>query len=319
MRPPLLVAIAAALFLAIRLPANPPAARGLLLDAAQNGHAIYAVGEHGAIIRSADSGETWELIPTPVETTLTAICFASATVGWAVGHDGIILHTLDGGETWAEQFRAPDRETVFLDVASVDLARALAIGAFGTSYITHDGGRHWVEHRLIDEDSHLNRVEANPHERGSLLIAGERGVLLRQPSFSKPVEALASPHEVSFYGILPVEKDVLLAYGLRGYIFRSEDNGETWQPVESPLPALWMTAVRLRLGTIVLAGQARSFAISRDGGKTFQAWEPPLSSAVAELIEAPNGQLLAFGEAGVHRLESPEKPPAEQEPSADVP
>ncbi len=296
----------AALVAAIALPANPPAARGLLLDAALNGHAVYAVGEHGAIIRSGDSGETWELIPTPTDATLTAIHFASSNIGWAVGHDGVILNTIDGGLSWGEQFRATDRETVFLDVASADVSRGIAIGAFGTTYITEDGGYHWNERRLLDEDSHLNRATSNLHERGSILIAGERSVLLRLPSFSKPAEPIESPYEISLYGVLPLEKNVLLAYGLRGYIFRSEDNGETWQQIASPLPALWATAVRLRFGTIVLAGQARAFAISRDGGKTFEAWTPPVKGAIAELIETPNGHLLAFGENGVQRLPSPE-------------
>ncbi len=286
----------------------PHAARSLLLDASLNGHVIIAVGERGAIIRSADSGETWEAIVSPTDATLTGVSFANATYGWAVGHDGVILHTRDGGDTWAEQFRAEDRETVFLDVAAIDHLRAIAIGAFGVCYTTRDGGRTWLPQKLLDEDNHLNRITLTRDE--GLFIAGERGTLLHLPSIVKPAEPLASPHEISFYGLASIASDTLLAYGLRGHIYRSHDDGRTWRPIESPVPALLSTAIRLKSGVILLAGQARSWLVSRDRGQTFQTWQPPITTAVSELIEAPNGMILAFGEAGVTRLESPDSGPA---------
>ena len=282
----------------------PPAARGLLLDAVQNGHAILAVGERGAIIRSVDSGETWEALASPTHATLTGITFATPTSGWAVGHDGVILHTRDGGETWSDQFRAKDPETVFLDVAATDSSRAIAVGAFGVCYTTRDSGRTWLPQKLIDEDNHLNRITRGPENE--FYIAGERGTLLSLPALSKTPHVFASPHEVSFYGLLSLSADNLLAYGLRGHIYRSNDRGQTWTPVQSPLPALFSTAVRMRSGTIVVAGQARAFIISRDGGITFSAWQPPMTTAVAEILEAPNGLLLAFGEGGVTRLDPPD-------------
>jgi photosystem II stability/assembly factor-like uncharacterized protein len=293
----------------------PHAARGLLLDAALNGHAIIAVGERGAIIRSVDSGETWEAIASPTNATLTGIAFATASTGWAVGHDGVILYTRDSGETWTEQFHAEDREAVFLDIAAIDGNRAIAIGAFGICYTTRDGGRSWLRQKLLDEDNHLNRIT---HTRdNALLIAGERGTLLRLPSFNKPAEPIVSPHEVSFYGIAPIATDTLLAYGLRGHLYRSADDGVTWQRIESPLPALFSTALRLKSGTVIVAGQARSWIVSRDGARTFRAWQPPLTTAVAEILEAPNGMILAFGEAGITRLESPDRAaPAEVETPA---
>src|SRR5690349_19265154 len=60
-------------------PPAPFAARGLLLDAVLNGHVIMAVGERGAIVRSVDSGETWETIASPTLATLTGISFANPT------------------------------------------------------------------------------------------------------------------------------------------------------------------------------------------------------------------------------------------------
>ena len=311
------------LFLALNARAHaattslPAAARGLLLDAALNGHAVIAVGERGAIIRSVDSGETWEALASPTHATLTGIAFANSNHGWAVGHDGVILHTRDGGETWTEQFNAEDRETVFLDVAAIDSSRAIAIGAFGACYMTRDGGRNWTSQKLLEEDNHLNRITAD--QNAELYIAGERGTLLHLPALNKPAEPLPTPREVSFYGILPVTSHTLLAYGLRGHIYRSRDDGQNWQRIECPLPVLFSTAIRLRSGTLLVAGQARAFLISRDGGLTFRVWQPPLTSTVAEILEAPNGLLLAFGDGGVTRLDPPAAEPGRPAPVSVFP
>jgi photosystem II stability/assembly factor-like uncharacterized protein len=288
---------------------QPPAARGLLLDATLNGHAILAVGERGAIIRSVDSGDTWETIASPTRATLTGIAFGTPLSGWAVGHDGVILHTRDGGETWSEQFQATDRETVFLDVAAVDSSRAIAVGAFGTCYYTRDSGRTWLSQKINDADNHLNRLTRG-HD-SELFIAGERGTLLHSPSFNTPPTPLVSPDDISFYGLLPLSDTTLLAYGLRGHLFRSTDKGQSWKLIESPQPALFATALKLKSGLVLVAGQARAFAVSRDAGLTFQAWLPPMTTAIAELLEAPNGQLLAFGEAGVTHLDPPDTLPLE--------
>jgi photosystem II stability/assembly factor-like uncharacterized protein len=290
--------------LASAAPPLPNAARGLLLDAALNGHVIIAVGERGAIVRSVDSGETWESLASPTDATLTGIAFANPDHGWAVGHDGVILHTRDGGDTWTAQFHAEDRATVFLDVAAIDSARAIAIGAFGVCYITRDGGRSWLPHTLVSEDNHLNRVVQG--EDSELFIAGERGTLLHLSGYNKPATPLPPPHEVSFYGLTPLSEEVLFAYGIHGHLYRSQNGGETWNRIDSPLPVLFSTALHLKSGTLIVAGQARSFLVSQDEGRTFRVWQPPLTTAVAELLEAPNGLILAFGEAGVTRLDPPE-------------
>jgi photosystem II stability/assembly factor-like uncharacterized protein len=153
------------------------------------------------------------------------------------------------------------------------------------------------------QDSHLNRITSTAG--GLLFIAGERGTLLRAAHFNQTFIPTSAGYEGSFFGVLSLS-DGLLAYGLRGHVYRSTDAGLSWQPVKIESTALIMTAVKLKGGVIVLAGQARSFSISKDDGRTFHLWQPGLTTAVAELLEAPDGTLLAFGEAGATRLPKPE-------------
>lgn len=286
-----------------------PAPRLLLLDATVVGTDLIAVGEIGSILRSSDSGVTWTSEPTAVKAALTAVAFApDGQHGWAVGHDALILASNDGGRTWTKSWQGENLEASFLDVCALSADHAIAIGAYGLFLVTADGGKTWVQRQILDEDMHLNRITQGP--TGTLYIAGERGRLLRSTNHGETWARIDSPYDGSFYGILPLGPETILAYGLRGRVFRSTDNGEVWTPVPLPQQMLITTGVRTRANLIVLAGQSRALFLSRDGGASFKPWPTSFTTGVAELLEAPDGRLLAFGEAGVTRLDEPSPTPA---------
>ncbi|MFT3782317.1 MAG: YCF48-related protein [Nibricoccus sp.] len=281
-----------------------PGSHGLLLDAASpDGRTIIAVGENGRVLRSADSGRTWELLPSPATSTLTGVSFADARNGWAVGHDGVILVTRDGGLSWTQQFS--DKALSFLQVYAPDSRHAYAVGAFGAFYETDNAGETWTVRKAHEEDVHLNSII--PLTKETCLIAGERGTLLKFSTTNSAFTLVPSSYEGSFFGALVLGDDIVLAFGLRGRVFRSEDLATTWQPITLERPALIQTGVKLKSGTIVLAGQARAFFVSKNNGRTFQAWDAGITTAVAKLLEAPDGTLLALGEAGATRLKSPDQ------------
>lgn len=297
--------------------APPPATRSLLLDAYVLGASIFAVGERGALIRSDDSGQNWDTIDLSVAATFTGITFADTHRGWIVGHDGAILITNDGGLSWsAYTFKEPN-DLSLLDVLATDLHHAIAVGAFGTCLITADAGRTWTPRKILDEDLHLNRLTRG--HRTEFFLAGERGTLLRFNEIRANPERLNTGYEGSFNGVLLLGERGLLAYGLRGHVFRSEDNGATWSPVLGLPPVLLSTAVKTKTGMIVLAGQARVFLVSQDDGRSFVPWETPLTTAVAKIVEAPDGSLLTFGEGGVNRLRPPQLGAAPARPASSAP
>ena len=303
----LLLGFLAACLTAASGPAADPvtalAARSLLLDAQTVGGTIVAVGAAGHILRSTDSGASWELAKAPTLATLTGVSFADAQHGWAVGHDALILRTEDGGRTWIKQYQGEDLQVSFLDVLFLDAQTGFVVGAYGQFMATADGGRTWTPRRLSEDDYFFNRLTRGPD--GTLYIAGEHGTLLRSTDRGLTWVPIRAPYDGSFYGILPLAPKVLLAHGLRGRIYRSEDDGDTWQLAPTDLRVLLATAAHLRNGVIVVAGQGRAFLVSRDDGRSFTVWSPGLTTGVAELIEAPDGRLLAVGEAGVTPLPAP--------------
>ncbi len=276
------------------------APRLLLLDGAMAGADVIAVGEHGAILRSSDPAAGWHRIASPTRATLTAVSFATLAaprLGWAVGHDALILATSDGGRTWAKQYQGESLQDSFLDVLALDAQRVIAVGAYGLARVTADGGRTWEKRTFSAEDTHYNRISRGPS--GTLYLAGERGTLLRSADRGETWQPLRAPYEGSFYGVLPLEGRTLVAYGLRGHAYLSADDGVSWRLIATPAPALLATAIRTRGGPLLFAGQARAVFVSRDGGNTIASIPGALATAVAELLELPDGRLLAFGEAGV--------------------
>ena len=289
--------------------AKPAPARSLLLDGALvGGSTVVAVGERGAIISSSDSGVSWKSLPSPTKETLTGVSFADDQVGWVVGHGGTVLATTGGGQTWTRQLLTESVDTSFLDVLALDARTAIAIGAFGTTRLTRDGGQTWAAPTPIDQEPHLNRIVQDL--RGALWIAGEAGTLLtssdRGESWS-PAETVG--YEGSLYGLLPLPEGGLLVHGLRGHLFLREKQRGSWQASQVEQPVMLAASCRLRTGVILMAGAARWFFISHDQGRSFSRLPLPVTSAVAELLEMPDGGILALGEAGAIRLEIPTSSP----------
>lgn len=287
-------------------PATPVAARMLLLDGALAGPDVFAVGERGTILRSPDQGAHWERIEGPTRATLTGVHFtpgAAPQLGWAVGHDAVILATTDGGRTWVKQYQGENLQDSFLDVLALDAQRVIAVGAYGLAVVSIDGGRTWTRKKFTEEDTHFNRITRGP--TGTLYLAGERGTLLRSTSRGESWQPIAAPYEGSFYGVLPLDARTLVAHGLRGHVYLSADDGASWRTMSAPEPALLATAVRLKGSQLVFAGQARTLWVSRDQGRTLTPLAGALSTGVAELLELPDGNLLALGEGGATILLPP--------------
>jgi photosystem II stability/assembly factor-like uncharacterized protein len=302
------------------LRAADPSHYTLLLDGTVAGNDVIAVGERGTILRSTDNATTWQTAPSGAQATLTGVSFAADNQhGWAVGHDALILASSDAGKTWAKQLEGkkstgdapgprgasapPSIEDSFLDVLALDAQHAIAIGAYGLYCETQDGGKTWTRRKVLDDDYHLNRITRGSGD--TLYLAGEHGTLLRSKDRGAKWEPLHTPYDGSFYGVLPLDARTLLAYGLRGRVYRSADEGATWEEVAVPEPALLATATKLKSNFIALAGSARAILLSRDYGKTF-AVMTSLPSPVAELLELPNGNLLALGEGGATLFPNPQ-------------
>ncbi|MFH1541707.1 MAG: YCF48-related protein, partial [bacterium] len=64
---------------------------------------VFAVGDTGTILKSADAGANWVPISSGTSANLRGVFFTSVNVGYIVGDDGTILGTSNGGTSWVAE------------------------------------------------------------------------------------------------------------------------------------------------------------------------------------------------------------------------
>jgi len=303
------------------------AQRAVLLDITRAGERLIAVGERGIILLSDDSGVNWRQASVPATVSLTSVQFVDADHGWAVGHLGVVLHSADGGETWQKQLdgieaaelalasaervgdarllRAaqwlvadgPDKP--FLDLYFSDRQHGYIVGAYGLILRTADGGaswQSWIRHVENPDGLNLYAIRAQGDQ---LFIAGERGLLLRSGDDGRSFQALESPYDGSFFGLLASRGGGLLAYGLRGNAWWSNDRGDSWRQLDTGVKSALADGLELSDGRLVLASQSGELLFSGDEGMNFEHQRTRDGATVASLEQAVDGSLVSVGLGGL--------------------
>lgn len=306
---------------------------------ARSGNRFVAAGELGHIlIADAPDGPWREAKVEPARgSTFTRAAFIDERTAIAVGHDGWIVRSADRGETWQEVAYDAQRPDPLLAIAGPFDGKLFAVGAFGLFLTSTDQGQTWQPGALViegqkaaapaaapaegeadpdadpfanftesgsgDADRHLNQVIAVPD--GSLLLVGERGLLLQSADSGATWRKLDSGYQGSFFGALAVGADRLLAFGMRGNVYASPDLGKSWHKVETPRNVSLFSGTVLPSGDVVLVGDNNTVLRSQDAGATFtlaaEAKIRGLAAGTAEVIALPDGSLLTAGDGGIGR------------------
>lgn len=312
--------------------------RALLLDATRTSAGVFAVGERGILLRSAEAGG-WEQLPLPTRLTMTAIATRDGDL-WVGGHGGQILRSSDNGETWIRQridlsptdYSVPTAGAPVLDLHFTASQTGFAAGAFSLLLRTRDGGATWEPLSLpkpqADEpvedagatdpadwvfsddeleldlavDPHLNAIASTPD--GTLFIAGERGAMFRSRDGGDSWERLAFPYDGSMFGLLTWNDGHVLAFGLRGNVFETLDGGDSWSQLDTGVEITLQGGVALPDGGVVLVGNEglllrRDDALSPLRRDTFEN-DSGETPTLTGVLPADAGFLL-IGEKGVAR------------------
>lgn len=244
----------------------------LLLDIARIGSRLVAVGAHGNIVYSDDSGKSWQQGRTPSSVTLTSVYFSSATHGWAVGHDGLILHTKDAGESWVKQFDGYLANEAMVKGAIVNKKQALQ------------------ELETAESSGELADIENAEMHLENATYALDDAKYDRDSGSTKPFL------DVWFY-----DANTGFAVGAYGMAFHTTDGGETWVDWSSKLEngnrlhinGLAMVGPR----SLMLVGEQGLVLRSDDMGYTWRALPSPYDGSYFGIM-AKNDDILVFGLRG---------------------
>jgi photosystem II stability/assembly factor-like uncharacterized protein len=108
------------------------------------------------ILKTIDSGQTWESVYEAVGPKFNDISIIDSDVAYAVGDYGIILKTIDGGQTWSEEI-IPDLPVV--DLYSVKFLNSHIggiTGQWGTVFIYNDGSSNLPESLTLEASQITN-------------------------------------------------------------------------------------------------------------------------------------------------------------------
>ena len=305
------------------------------------GARTVAVGEHGVIIISDDSGAHWRQSASPVSVTLTSVHFVTPTEAFATGQFGVVLRSQDGGKTWtrvldgitaaklavveAEKMVAlapqdpnalaaiaeaqrlvkqgPDKP--FFDSYFSDAQDGFVVGAYNLIYRTTDGGNSWtawMDHTDNGKRLHLYAISANGSD---IYIAGEQGLVLHSLNGGQSFQQLTIPYVGSFFAVATAATGEVVIAGLEGTAFRSWDKGSTWQQMTGLPPVGLVSVVFSDPQKLWLANQAGQIFSSADGGETLVMLPTPPgppSPPVTGILPLTNAiQISTF--AGVDKIE----------------
>ena len=247
----------------------------------------WAVGEQGAIWKTDDSGQSWQLRPSGAVLALESVWFADEKTGWAVGGQGLpysqasaglVLGTGDGGQTWQ-----PFSWQQFPRLLGVQFTRAKTGWAWGESselfpsglFMSENAGRMW---HLATGPPRAGWLAGHfkGQDSGVLVGAGNLGGVVVDRSVR--LVNVGSLGARALRSVKFSNDGTAWAVGDGSLVLRSNTLGATWSVVATGLPdkhdqifdwrgvhaigdSVWIVG---RPGSVVLA--------SHDAGRSWQSF-----------------------------------------------
>lgn len=270
----------------------------LYFTSAQQG---WVTGHDGVLLYTDNAGEDWRLFfdghqLNQLRVEAFEAQLASLTEE-ALEEDPYLEDDLTFALEDAELAREEGPVNPLLNVWFKDERKGFLLGAYGLAFKTDDGGDSWqfFGHELPNPDQyHLNAMTAL---EGSLIIAGEAGLLMRSDDQGQSWYALPSPYGGSFFDVI-AHQGALYALGLRGHLFVSQDGGFVWQEIPVDTTVSFMGAF----------SDSETLAIAGLGGTLLTGADPAALHALPlgvryhfnAVVATPSGWVLA-GEQGVFK------------------
>jgi photosystem II stability/assembly factor-like uncharacterized protein len=188
----------------------------------------WAVGYDGAILHTADGGQSWQFQRGGPTYPLYSVAFVSQQLGWAVGDGGTILHTVDGGRSW--QAQSSGTQQVLRSVAFVSPQVGWAVGSFGIILHTADGGQSWNTQRSGSIGLLSSVAFVSPLVGWAV---GYGGTMLHTADGGQNWQPQKSGTPLDLNSVAFVSTQVGWAVGKGGTILHTADGGQSWQAQSS--------------------------------------------------------------------------------------
>lgn len=257
----------------------------------------WAVGHDGLVLKTVDSGATWEVV-------LTGRSYGNLLVEFYERAVAAGQHNLKTALEQARRFREEGPDKPFLDVWFENDNSGWIVGAFNLILKTDDGGVSWIPWIDRTQNEMEYTLFSIRNIAGELYISGELGLLLRLNREKQVFTEVKTSYPGTFFGVTGNNR-LLVAYGLRGNALSSADRGKSWQQLNTGLAGGVVDGAYLADGRLVLASADGQVVLSEDEGKTFRRVEYPASTSLSSFVPISRNSLLAVGAKGTRAFPLP--------------
>ena len=217
----------------------------------------FAVGHDTTVLRSRDSGVSWQSVycDPEVDLGLFSIVALDDSRVIAVGAFGTLLISDDGGDHWNQELISEDGPHLYSLQKSDD--RLVVTGEFGSIFESRDGGDDWIPLESPYDGTFFHVLIDSPD---SIIVMGLRGNLWEgQPGLWKRID---SGSEAALFGGCRIGPDQVVVVGDEGRVLHRSADG-TWSDISPGERRIISTAILLPDGSIQLFGEKGYRGIDR--------------------------------------------------------
>jgi len=274
---------------------------------------LFAVAQERVILRSSDSGDTWqacyqsiaEHAVTAIEVLSTGTLLAAVRETDSALAELSIIRSIDGGNSWLEVFRSPstfgdNSITVQKNCFAVDPTNgSVYVGVFREGvWKSTDDGMNWSP--ISPFGLQLDILSVSVHPLNGDLYVGSGGIWRKRGS-DPWVQIFTDPHfpfwtAPYFIEFNPFNRNIFTGIVWGGGIFRSADEGYSWVQINKGIINSDIRALAIDANDQVFAGTVNSLMFrTNDYGETWTQLHSGLypPGILAILIHPSSGKIFA--------------------------
>lgn len=238
-------------------------------------HTGFAAGAFGTIIKTTDSGKSWDILSSGTLNDLSEIFFINNSDGFAVGNSGAILKTVDGGSSWKS---IPSGTNSYLhDIIFPEGTTGYCAGLNGCILKSTDKGNSW--NRLFTgSNSPLFCLDFLNDSSG---FAGGYNIILKTADGGKSwdIQNINFSPSCAIVAISYIDRLTVYAAGNipGGTFYKTTDGGLNWNSQSLGLPNLFGGSVDLvrsmsfsNMNTGFIVTDFGTILKTTDGGNNWQ-------------------------------------------------